>query len=157
MVSLLWYNAFSVSWESIHDEQRNGRPTTTRTQENIAYVADILKEDRRSLCRLIAEWMGIPKTIMQQIVCEDLQKWKLCMQFVLHALTAEQKKQRLNHTYNLIETIKSGPNFLDSIITGDESWCFVYDLEITRLSSEWCSPNRPPSKKFRFQKSRVGF
>ncbi len=99
-----------------------------RMRENIARVADILKEDRQSSCRLIAEQMGIPKTIVQQILWEDLQKWELCVQFVPHALTAKQKEQRLNHAYNLIETIKSDPNFLDSIITGQESWCFVLHM-----------------------------
>ncbi len=46
--------------------------------ENIAHAANILKEDHRSLCRLIVEWTGIAKPIVQQILCEDLQKWKLC-------------------------------------------------------------------------------
>ncbi len=68
----------------------------TRMHENIARVADILKEDRRSSCRLIAEWTGTPKTIVQQILHEDLQKRKLCVWFVMHTLTAEQKEQRLN-------------------------------------------------------------
>ncbi len=71
---------------------------------------------------------------MQQILCEDLQKWKLCAWFVPHALTPEQKEQRLNHAYDLIETIKSDPNFLDSKITDDESWYFAYDLETKRQS-----------------------
>ncbi len=50
--------------------------------------------------------MGIPKTIVQQILREDLQKWKLCLQFVLHALTAEQKEQHRNHTYDLTAMIR---------------------------------------------------
>ncbi len=69
-----WYNTFSEVLESIRDEQRSGRPIMTRMRKNIACVADILKEDRRSLHRLIAERMGIPKTIVQEILCEDLQK-----------------------------------------------------------------------------------
>ncbi len=84
-----WYNTFSKGRESIRDEQRSGRPTTTRTNKNIAPVANILKEDRRSLCKLIAEWTGIPKTIVQQILHEDLQEWKLRVLFVPHALIAE--------------------------------------------------------------------
>ncbi len=52
--------------------QRNGKQTLTRTLKNIARVVDILKEDHRSLCRLIAEQMGIPKTIVQQILRKDL-------------------------------------------------------------------------------------
>ncbi len=101
----------------------------TRMLKNIESIADILKGDHWFSCRLIAEWMGIPKTIVQQILCENLQKWKLCTWFVPRVLTAKQKEQRLDHAYNLIETIKSDPNILDSIITGDESQCFAYDLE----------------------------
>ncbi len=67
---------FPERQESNHDEQRSGRPMMTRTCE-MAHVADILKEDRRCSCRLTAERMGIPKTIVQQILREDLQKWKL--------------------------------------------------------------------------------
>ncbi len=52
---------------------------------------------------------------MQQILCEDLWKWKLCAWFLPHALTAEQQEQRLNHGYDLIEMIKSDSNFSDSI------------------------------------------
>ncbi len=61
----------------------------TRTRKNIARIANILKKDRWSLCRLAAEWAAIPKTIVQQILREDLQKQKFCAWFVLHALTAE--------------------------------------------------------------------
>ncbi len=151
-----WYNVFLDGWKSIRDEQKSERPTTTtRTRDNIAYVADILKEDRRFLCRIIAEWTGIPKAVVQQILHEDLPKWKLCAWFVWYALTAKQKEQRLNHAYDLIEMIKSNPNFLGSIITGDESWCFASDLETKCRSSKWCGPKTPPYKKFLFQKSQV--
>ncbi len=134
-----WYNTFSEGWESIHDEQRNGRLTMRRTHQNIARVADILKEDCRSSCRLTAEWMGISKTIMQQILCEDLQKRILYVQFVPYTLTAKQKEQRLNHTWD------RDPNFSGSIIIGDESWCFACDLETKCQSSKWYGPNTPPS------------
>ncbi len=69
-----WYDTFSEGRESIHDEQRSGRPMMTRTRKNIARIADILKEDCQFLCILIAEWTGIPKTIVQQNLYEDLQK-----------------------------------------------------------------------------------
>ncbi len=146
---LHWYDSFSEGRESIRDEQRSGRPTTKKTHKNIARVAHILKEDRRSLCRLIAEWTGTPKTIVQQILCKDLQKWKLCMWFVPHALTVEQKEQRLNHTYDFIKTIKSNSKFLDSIITGDES-CVLHRKLSAKVLNGAVRTHHPP-KNFDFK------
>ncbi len=62
MLVFLWYKAFSGGRESIRDEQRNGKPTMTRTCKNIARVVDILKEDCRFSCRLVGEWTRILKT-----------------------------------------------------------------------------------------------
>ncbi len=124
-----FHNEFSEVQESIHAEQRSKWLMTTRTCENTARVADILKKDRRSLCRLIAEWTRIPKTIVQQILREYLQKRKLRVRFLPVALTAKQKEQHpQSHLWPYWNDQKR-PNFLDSIITGDESWCFSYDLE----------------------------
>ncbi len=67
-----WCNTFSEGQESICDEQRSGRPMMKRRRENIARVADVLKEDRRSSCKLIAKWTRIQKIIVQQILCADL-------------------------------------------------------------------------------------
>ncbi len=139
----------------MHDEGRSERLTTTRMCENIACIANILKEDCRPLYRLTAERTGIPKTIVQQILRKDWHKSKHCVWFVPHTLTAKQKEQRLNHAYEFIETIKSDPNFLDSIIIADKSWCFAYNPETKCQSFELCGLNTPPSEKFWFQKSRV--
>ncbi len=49
------YNTFSEGWETICDELRSVTPMTTRMYENIARIANILKEDRQSSCKLIAE------------------------------------------------------------------------------------------------------
>jgi len=38
---------------------------------------------------------------------------------------------------------------------GDETWCFVYDPEIKRQSSEWIGETYPRPKKLNFQRSRI--
>ena len=40
-------------------------------------------------------------------------------------------------------------------ITGDETWCFAYDLATKRQSAAWVGQNSPKPNKLRFQKSRV--
>lgn len=41
-----WYSQFSTGKESFDDEQRCGRPSTTKTDENIARVSAVLNEHR---------------------------------------------------------------------------------------------------------------
>jgi hypothetical protein len=43
----------------------------------------------------------------------------------------------------------------NKIITGDETWCFAYDPEKKRQSSEWVGETSPRPKKLKFQRSRV--
>jgi len=85
--------------ELVEDEERNGRTCTTTTDENIVRIAAVLKEHRCAGCRLVEELTGIPKTIVQRMIRNDLQKRKFCARFVPHAQTAEQRQQRITHTH----------------------------------------------------------
>jgi hypothetical protein len=69
--------------------KRGGRPKSTRTDVNIAAVADLVKNDHRIASRMIVESLNIPKTVVLRIVKEDLGKRKLCAGFVPHSLTPE--------------------------------------------------------------------
>jgi len=44
--------------------------------------------------------------------------------------------------------------FLNNIITGDETRCFLYDPQTQRQSSEWTSSPPPISKKFRVYRGK---
>jgi len=55
-------------------DERGGRPRATRTEVNIAAVADLVKNDRRIASKMIAESLNIPKTVVLQILKEDLGK-----------------------------------------------------------------------------------
>ena len=60
-----WHKAFKDGRESVEDEQRAGRPSTARTENNVARVKVVLDRDRRLQVRLIAEELGLPKTDIQ--------------------------------------------------------------------------------------------
>ncbi|GFS58033.1 HTH_48 domain-containing protein [Nephila pilipes] len=76
------------------------------------------------------------------IMTEDLKKKKLCARFVPHTLTTEQKEHRIASSEDLIAAADEDPNFLKTIVTGDESWCLEYDPQTKRQSSEWTSPGK---------------
>ncbi|GFT96825.1 histone-lysine N-methyltransferase SETMAR [Nephila pilipes] len=89
------------------------------------------------------------------IMTEDLKKKKLCARFVPHTLTTEQKEHRIASSEDLIAAADEDPNFLKTIVTGDESWCLEYDPETKRQSSEWTSPGKGRPMKDRASKSKT--
>ena len=58
-----WTERFSEGRESVTDEERSGRPATSRTEENIAKVRQIVRENRRLTARKIAEQVDIDREL----------------------------------------------------------------------------------------------
>jgi len=56
---------------------------------------------------------------------------------------------------DIIAMADSDNNLFNKIITGDETWCFAYDSETKRQSSEWVGETSPRPKKLNFQRSRI--
>ena len=79
---LRWHKAFKGGRESVEEEQRAGRPSTSRTENNVARVKAVLDRDRRLSVRLIAEEVGLLKTDVHQIITEDLNMRKICEKLV---------------------------------------------------------------------------
>jgi len=90
-----WVKCFSEGRESVTDEERSGRPTTSRTEENIAKVCQIVCENRRLTVSSIAEQMNIDREIVRKILTEDLDMRKVCAKMITKELTKEQKQRRV--------------------------------------------------------------
>ena len=55
----------------------------------------------------------------------------------------------------ILDRVTSEPDFLQGVITGDETWVFDYDPTTKRQSSEWHTSESPRPKKARMSKSKV--
>jgi DNA-directed RNA polymerase sigma subunit (sigma70/sigma32) len=80
---------FSEGIESVIDEERSGRPATSKTEENIAEVRHIVLENRRLTARSVAEQANIDRETVRKILTEDLDMRKVCTKMVPKALTEE--------------------------------------------------------------------
>ena len=94
-----------------------------RTEVNIAGVADLVKNDRRIASRMIAESLNFLKTVVLRILKEDLGKINLCARFVPHCLTPGQREDQVTSCQDIIAMNDTDKNFVNKIITGDETWC----------------------------------
>ena len=55
----------------------------------------------------------------------------------------------------LREQTQNDPNFMSSVITGDDSWVYGYGPETKQMSSQWKTASSPRPKKARQVKSNV--
>ncbi|KYN05311.1 hypothetical protein ALC62_03769 [Cyphomyrmex costatus] len=72
----------SVFSEYVDYDARAGRPSTSRIDENIQRVHDLVKTNCRITTRMIAEKLGISNGSVQTIFKEDLNTPKLCTKIV---------------------------------------------------------------------------
>jgi len=76
-----WYSRFRDGRELVEDDERGGRPKSTRTEVNIAAITGLVKNDRRIASGMIAEPLNIPETVVLRILKEDFGKEKVVCTF----------------------------------------------------------------------------
>jgi len=94
---------FSPGRESVADEERSGWPATSRTEENIAKIHQIVHENRRLTVRSIAEQVDINRETLRKILTEDLDMRMVCAKMVPKELTKERKQRRVTICQDLLE------------------------------------------------------
>lgn len=150
-----WHKRFKSGREEVEDDPKSGRPSTTKTAENIDRVNQLVRSDRRLTVRMIAEELSLNRESVRTILVQELGMRKVCAKMVPKLLSDDQKEHRVNVCQDLLEKIGEDPEFLGRVITGDETWVFQYDPETKRQSLQWMTPNSPRPKKARMSKSKI--
>ena len=139
-----WFSRFRNGELSLADQPRSGRPSTSRTDENIARIELILDDRRRTIDDLV-DLSGVSWSSCQGTLSEELQMKRVAAKYVL---TADQKQSRVDACHELKEHLEIDPDLFSKVITGDESWCYAYDPETKQQSSEWkCRIHHVPKKR----------
>lgn len=67
-----WYERFKSGREAVEDDARPGRPSTSKTDENVDEIRQLLIENRKLTIREIAETTNISFGSVQSILRKDL-------------------------------------------------------------------------------------
>ncbi|XP_068530940.1 protein GVQW3-like [Anas acuta] len=67
-----WHKLFQEGRERVEDDDRSGRPLTSKTKETVSRVKNLLSRDRRMSIRMIADDLSIPQTQVFKMVKENL-------------------------------------------------------------------------------------
>ena len=149
-----WLSRFKNGQEILENDQRSGRPSSFRTEEMIEKVRQLIQCDRRMSIVELEQEVGISHGYIHAILSDDLKMRRVSAKFVSRQLTTDQMECRLMVAGDLFEKSAQDPTILTKIVTGDESWVFVYDPETKLQSAEWHSASSPRPKKPRLVKSK---
>ena len=150
-----WHRRFKEGRDEVEDDHRSGRPSTSKTDENVERVRQKVRSDRHLTVRMIADELGMNSERVWRIITEDLGMRKICAKMVLRLLNEGQKERRVQVCQGILEQLETEPNSLKRVVTGDKSWIFEYDLLTKRQSLEWKSALSPRPKKARVFKSKT--
>ena len=73
-----WCNRFKGGRTSVDSDSRSGRPSTTKTLDNIERVQLAIEGDRQLTVRELEKDLGIPKTTVWEIVNNILGMTRVC-------------------------------------------------------------------------------
>ena len=124
-----WHKRFKEVRDSVDDNPRSGRPTTSKTDDCVARVRELIRANQRLTIHELSVEVGVSYGTCQAILTQDLNMRRVAAKFVPRILTAEQKEGRLFVAKNMLQEAESDENFMGQIITGDETWVYGYDQE----------------------------
>ena len=132
---------------SVMDAERSGRPSTSTTDEKLEEARAIILTDRRVTIEEIALQLGISQGTAYSLVHDILAFHKVAARWVPRHLTEEHKRNRQHICSSLLKRYsREGDNFLNRIITGDETCVHHCEPETKRQSMQWKHTSSPSSK-----------
>ncbi len=133
----VWHKKFQNGHSSTKDEKRSGWPWSTRTPEAVEAVRNQLGQDRRQTVHQLAEEVGLNKSTLHTILKSDLKLSKVAPKFIPRILTDKQKRFRMKLCQQNLDRLQQDNDFLSLIVSGDESWMSVFEVETKQQASEW--------------------
>ena len=135
-----WVRSFNEGPESIENDPKVGRPVSVLTEKSVATVKTLIEEDACYTVQEIEEFSGIHLSSVLKILCEQIGLLKICVHWVPHLLTDEQKQGRVRLASQVTEKYdKCDPVRLEEIVTGDETWIYHFQPDSKAKNKVWVS------------------
>ena len=130
-----WYHRFRSGNYSIEDEIRSGRPSELDNEE----LRKLVESNPKLTTREMATTLGTDQsTIVRHL--KMLGKVSKLGSWVPHDLTKNQRDRRAEACLTLL-SYRRTTDWLDTILTGDETWVFYVNV---RRKRQWIDPDMKP-------------
>ncbi len=141
-----WVKRCQEGREFLEDDQRSGKPVTTRNEENVQRIENAPVENRRVFIRWLSESLRINRETIHLIITEDLGMRKLCSRIIPKSLLADDKLMRIQVCKDWIQKCVDDTSFLNHVVTGDESWFYEYNSADKQANKAWLKKSGPNLK-----------
>jgi hypothetical protein len=91
-----WHSCFKAGRVSVEDDERSGRPNTSKTTENVGNFQELIHKDRRRTIYMLPDTVEISNGIFQETLTENLNIRHSAAKFVPQLLTNDQKQWHIN-------------------------------------------------------------
>ena len=105
-----WHWRFKEGREEVDDDHRSGRPSTSRTDENVERVRQKVRSNRRLTVRMRADELGMNSERVWRIITEDLGMRKICAKMIPRLLNKGHKKRSVQVRQDILEQLETEPN-----------------------------------------------
>ena len=129
---------------------KSGHPSLI-TGDLVELMRQRIVENRRfTITELSSLFPQISRSVLHEIVTQRLLFKKLCARWVPKNLTPEHKMKRSGAALTFLQRYHDdGDDFLDRIVTGDETWISHFTPETKQQSMHWRHSGSPVKKKFK--------
>ena len=136
-----WAAEFKQGKESVGNDGRSVRPKDDTTAENVKAMHTLAMCYRRRDMRSIASEVDISSGEVQSI-----QTGILGISKFRQELTDDQKRRWFEISLYLLSRYEDDPgDFIERVVTQDETWVHHFDPESKMQSKQWKHPCSPPS------------
>jgi hypothetical protein len=119
-----WRKHITEGRTSLYHDPSYGESLTNDLSEAIS---SILKERSYLSCKVLCRHFRFAKRTCLRILHDILGVKKSHLRWVLHDLDTNQKAERVNLSHGILSVLQSiRSTGFQSVITGDESWSFLY-------------------------------
>ena len=133
-----WVRRFRSENYDLEDRLRSGRPSHLIADDFGDIIRGTLAESPQTTTMELAELCDCSVTTTRTVMVERLGYRMLQCRWVPHALTADQKKARVEFCTEFLRVYsEGGSNEVYNLVTGDETWVRVYDPKVGLQGKVW--------------------
>ncbi len=148
----VWHKRFLAGQNNIKDSARSGRPRTKRTPANVRKVKQLIEANGHLSLNDLQDQTGLSRFVVLTILKKDLKLSRRASKFVPKHLSDDQKATRkriCQENLDLLCNQDDPETFLQSIVTGDETWLSTSEPLSKMQNSVWIEKGAPRPKTAR--------